>query len=426
MSSPGTPRGLRVMLLTHYYAPELGAPQTRLRETVHELRVLGHDVRVVTGPPHYPDGVVRPGYHAGRISHDTIDGADVLRLPMIPRRNGGFVDRTIDQASFAAAAMTAIGTARWADVVIVESPPLFLGATAAFLRWVGRRPYLFHVADPWPDIPIATGALRNPVAVRIAWALESLAYRNAALITTPTPGLVGLLDAKPAAAGRVRLLPNGVDVRRFSPEADRLAARTSLGWPLEPFTVVYVGSVGLAQGLRTLLEAAAMIEDLPVLIHVVGDGFERERLEAETVSRGLSRIRFLPAVAMSDVPTLLAAADATITLLRGDPIYAHALPTKLVEGLAAGRPLLVSAPEDAGRIVGDAGAGLALPAEDPAALAAAIRRLSTSDPAELRAMSLNGRRLAEDVFDRRAVVRRLSEYLVDIAGSGPQGVPARA
>jgi glycosyltransferase involved in cell wall biosynthesis len=420
MRRPADLRSLRILLLSHYYAPEVGAPQTRLRETVRELRALGHDVRVVTGPPHYPDGIVRPGYRAGRVGHETIDDVAVLRLPMLPRPNGGFLDRTIDQSSFAAAAMAAVGPVRWSDVLIVESPPLFLGATAVFHRWTSRRPYLFHVADPWPDIPMSTGALRNPVAIGVAKALEAAAYRNAALITTPTPGLVALLDAKPAAAGRVRLLPNGVDVRRFRPEADRRAAREALGWPVEPFTVVYVGSVGLAQGLATLLDAAALLDDADVLIHVVGGGLERDRLAAEAARRGLRRVRFEPDVPADAVPAVLAASDAVLTLLRSDPIYGHALPTKLVEGLAAGRPSLVAAPGDAGRVVSDAAAGLVAPPEDPAGLAAAIRQLMATESGERDSMGARGRGLAETVFDRRAVVGRLGTYLVEIV-RGLQG-----
>src|SRR5258706_15140993 len=125
------PWALRVLLLTHYSAPELGAPQTRLRETAAALVRLGHGVRVLTGPPHYPDGVVRPGYRAWRPSLETLDGIRVRRLPMWPRRNGGFVDRTIDPGSFAAVAMTAVGALGRAGGALARMPPLFLRGTPA-------------------------------------------------------------------------------------------------------------------------------------------------------------------------------------------------------------------------------------------------------------------------------------------------------
>ena len=141
------------------------------------------------------------------------------------------MDRAIDQGTFAVAAAAAVSEARWADVILVESPPLFLGATASWLRRVTGRPYLYHVADPWPDFPVAMGLLGNTAVRRIAYALEALAYRNAGLITTVSPGLVDLLDAKPSAAGRVRLLPNGVTVGRFDPDAEAAAMRRVVAGP---------------------------------------------------------------------------------------------------------------------------------------------------------------------------------------------------
>lgn len=412
--APGR-RALRILFLTHYYAPEIGAPQTRLRETAAGLRALGHDVRVVTGAPHYPDGVVRPGYSAMRPSRERIDGVQVLRLPVIARRNGGLLDRTIDQGSFAAAAVAAAGQVRWSDVVLVESPPLFLGLSAAILKAIAGRPYVFHVADPWPDFPIAMGALRNPFAQRAAFALETLAYRGATTVTTVTPGLVEHLDAKPAAHGKVRLVPNGVDVRRFDASLDPAAARATLGWPEERLTLVYAGSVGLAQGLGTLLEAVEPLAAEGVSVRILGEGFERDRLEAEATRRGLEHVRFEPGVPRDLVPAVLAAADGVLTLLRRGPLYEHSLPTKLLEGLAAGRPLVVSAAGEAARIVADTGAGVVAGPEDPLALRQAIRTLGSGDR---RAMGRAARRVAETAYDRPAIVDRLATYLEEAVALG--------
>lgn len=406
---------MRVLIITHYYPPERGAPQTRLHETARGLQALGHDIRVLTGPPHYPHGAVLQGYHAYRSSHETIDDVPVRRLPVWVRRNGGLVDRTIDQASFAVAAMAAVGSARWADVLLVESPPLFLALTAAWHRIVARRPYVYHVADPWPDFPIAMGALRSPFVCGVAFRLEALAYRNAALVTTVTPGLVDLLAAKPSARGRVRLLPNGVDVERFQPGRAAAAARTELGWPEARLTLVYVGSVGLAQGVGTLIEAAAPLGQEGVVVHVIGSGFERDRLAAETHDRGLEHIRFASSVAAQDVPTLLAAADGVLVMLRRGPLYDHSLPTKLVEGLAAGRPLVVSAGGDAAAIVAGSRAGISAPAEDPDALRRAILKLR--DAPNRPAMGQAARRLAEKAYDRRVIVAQLANYLAEAVSS---------
>ena len=198
--------------------------------------------------------------------------------------------------------MAVVAEARWADVLLIESPPLFLGATAAWLRAAARRPYLFHVADPWPDFPVAMGMLRNPLAQRAAYALEDLAYRRAGLVTTVSPGLVELLAAKPSAHGKVRLLPNGVDVRRFEPDTSPRVARARLGWHEAAFTLAYVGTDRPGPGGRNpdrRHRPARRPRDRAV--HLVGEGAERDPLRAHVEASGLHHVHFEPAVTADQV-----------------------------------------------------------------------------------------------------------------------------
>jgi glycosyltransferase involved in cell wall biosynthesis len=415
---------LRVLIVTHYFPPEVGAPQTRLRETARGLAERWIDVRVVTGPPHYPSGRVTAGYAAWRPSRERIDGVPVVRLPVAVRPNGGIVDRLIDHGSFAAMASLAVPLVRWADVLLVESPPLFLGLTAAVHRSLARRPYVLHVADPWPDFPIAMGAIRSPVARRLAFANEAIAYRLASRITTVTRPLVARLERKPDAQGKVELLPNGVAVGRFSPAADAAAGRRELGWPEARLSLVYAGTVGLAQGLGTLLDAMDRIRGSGVIVHVLGDGAERREIEVRIRDQALEDIRLHQPIAADGVPAALAAADGILVLLRRGPLFAESLPTKLVEGLAAGRPLVVSADGESARIVADARAGLVAGAEDAAALAAAIVRLR--DAVDREAMGTRARAVAETDFDRRRILDRLAGLLATAADRSRSGEHPRS
>jgi glycosyltransferase involved in cell wall biosynthesis len=411
---------LRIAMLTHYWAPEVGAPQTRLRETAQELMRLGDEVRVITNHPHYPDGRVRATHNALSIRRETLDGIRVLRLPVLARPNTGFLNRNVDQASFAAVAATAVGEVRWADVLLVESPPLFLGLTARWLSAVARRPYVFHVADPWPDYPIEVGAIRGAVPIWLARWLERTAYAGASAITTPTEGCARIISEQPGTHGKVHVVPNGVDILRFDPARSVVQARADLGWDQEPFTFVYSGSVGLAQGLATLLAAAAELQlikpDRSNVIRIVGGGIERRQLKSEAERLGLRNVRFHPPVPASLVPTVLAAADAALVLLRSGRMADAALPTKLVEALAAARPVIASADGDVRALVEEEAAGWAVRAEDPAALGRAMADAMSQE--SLNGFGASGRRVAESRFDRSATVRAIRAVLQLAARQG--------
>jgi colanic acid biosynthesis glycosyl transferase WcaI len=275
---PPAPGGIlgargRVLFLTHYFHPEVGASQTRILECARLLHRRGFEVTVLTGFPNYPDGVIPEPYRGQWLATETMDGIRVLRSAVYPAANRGFGRRLVNHASFALSSMLTSWRAGHADVVIAETPPLFTAAAAVVVARMRHARLLLNVADLWPESAVQLGALKNRFAIRGAEAIERFAYRHANLITVPTPGIRTSIAQRAEFEGRVRLLPNAVDVDRFEPAAEPRGDRKR---------VVYCGTVGLAQGVRTLLEAARELErdrsDLEFLI--VGDGAERAELEA--------------------------------------------------------------------------------------------------------------------------------------------------
>jgi glycosyltransferase involved in cell wall biosynthesis len=251
------------------------------------------------------------------------------------------------------------------------------------------------------------GYLKTAAERRLAFGLEDFAYRGAAAITTVSPGLVDLLDAKRSAAGRVQHMPNGVDVDRFDPRLTPEAARQQLGWD-EAFTVVYAGTVGLAQGVGSLLEAARLVAG-DVRIRIVGEGVEKPDLVARSRELGLGNVTFHGSVPPAEVPLVLAAADAGLVMLRRGPLYEGSLPTKLLETMAAARPVIVSADGLSARIVESSGAGYCAAAEDPVGLAGAIDAARRDPQRTQRGMA--GRARAEQDYGRAAILDRIAALL---------------
>jgi putative colanic acid biosynthesis glycosyltransferase WcaI len=299
--------------------------------------------------------------------------------------------------------------------VIVETPPLFLAAAGVAVSALKQAPLILNVADLWPDAAIQFGALRHRPVIAAARALERFAYRHADMIAVPTPGLERVLRERGYPAERVIVVPHGVDLARFPLDP---------GARPVPGRIVYCGTIGTGHAVGTLIEAAHMLEqaDSGHEVVIVGDGAERAELEARTRQLGLRSVTFCGRLPRARLPELLASADVAVATQRDLPFLADALSTKVLEYMAAARPVVVAASGWTAEVVTRAEAGVACPPEQPAALAEALARV-TADPDQARAMGLNGRRYAEANLTRAVAVDRLERALVTIAA--PTAAPRR-
>ena len=400
---------MRVVLLTHYFHPEVGAPQTRLLELAEGLSARGHDVTVVTGFPNYPDGVVQAPYRGRRFQVERLGELRIVRTAVYPAPNRGVGRRLLNHLSFALSSIVGAARAGRADVVIVETPPLFTAAAGVVVAALGRAPLLLNVADLWPDAAIQFGALRHPGAIRAARALEEFVYRHAGVIAVPTPGLERTLVKRGQGAERLIVVPHGVDPARFPLDGDARPV---------PGRVVYCGTIGMGHSVGTVIEAARLLEqaDGGYEFLIVGDGAERAELEARARGLGLRSVTFAGRLPRTRLPELLASADVAVASQRDAPFLADALSTKVLEYMAAARPVVASASGWTAEVITRADAGVVCPPEEPAALAEAVARI-TADPERARAMGLNGRRYVEANLTRAVGIERLERALRSIARS---------
>jgi glycosyltransferase involved in cell wall biosynthesis len=399
---------MRVTFLTHYYPPEIGAPQSRISALAAGLAQRGADVQVHAPPPHYPDGRIRQGYGNRPLRRGQENGVPVWRSAVLAAPNRGFARRLADHASFGVTALASARRVPPADVVIAETPPLFVAAAAVAYASRKRAGLVLNVSDLWPRSAIELGALRWRPAIAGAEALERRAYRAAAAIVCPTRGIEGELGSRPESAGKVRRILTGVPLDDFDP-TPRGAG--------EDFRVLYAGTLGLAQGVVTLLDAAARLaESNPAIrIRIAGDGAEAPALRRRAES--LPNVEMLGTVERRRVPRLLAESDAAAVLLRDLPVFQDAVPTKLLEALAAGRPVVLAAKGEAARLLDRSGGGVVAAPESPVALADAIERLA-ADRDSGRAMGTAGRRFAEDRLGLGRFVDQWEELLDEVAERG--------
>jgi glycosyltransferase involved in cell wall biosynthesis len=317
-----------------------------------------------------------------------------------PAPNTGFAARLLDHAAFASSALATAPLSPPADVVIAETPPLFCAAAGVGYAHIKRAAYVVNVADLWPESAVALGALRNRRAIAAAAAMERWIYRSADAIVAPTRGIVDRLAATTDAGAKARRLWPVVDIDRFNHIVSPPVRHDERGQPLR---VLFAGTVGLAHGVEVLVEASRLAGPDVVQTTIAGAGAEADRIRAIVHAQDVGNVRMLGSVAPQRIPELYAAADAGAVLLRDLELFRSALPTKLLEVMAAGRPALVAARGEAAELVAQAEAGLVVTPGDAGALAAAIVELHSDRDLAIR-LGRAGRRFAEAHFgaDRAA------------------------
>jgi glycosyltransferase involved in cell wall biosynthesis len=411
-------RRLRVMFLSHYFPPEVGAPQIRMFELAKRLTAAGDAVTVLTAFPNYPTGVVHEGYRGRLAMEERMDGVRVVRRWVFARPNaGGFSSRVSNWLSFVVSSLTAARTVGPVDVIFVQSPPLPIGlATLAYSR-LKRAPFVFNVSDIWPESAVQLGMLRSRLAIRMAEWLEMHLYRRAARVTVPTPGMLERLAARGVPRHKLVWLTNGVDTAAFAPQPpDRELARR-LGLDGQK-VFLYAGTHGLSQGLDVVLEAAKLTEDPDVLYVLAGEGADKAALVAKARAEGIRNVRFLPNQPKAAMPALLNVAYAGIVSLKPLDLFRNALPSKMFESMAVGQPLVAALWGEGADLVRVAGCGIVTEPGDARQLRDAVVRLA-ADPDAAREMGRQGRRYVDEHYNRDKIAIRLRELLLEVARTAP-------
>lgn len=405
---------MRLLLLTQYFPPEVGAAQTRLAAITRELHRAGHQVEVLTALPSYPEGVVHPLYRGRFYLLERRDGVAVHRVWTFAAMGIG-ARRAFGYLSFAATALVAAGRVGRPDVVLVESPPLTLMPTGVVLAKVWRARVLMNVADLWPDAVKELGALSNRPLYALAERLERWSYERAAIVTTVTYSLrERLITEKGVPSGKVVMLPNGVDTMLFTPREPDVRLARKLGLPESTPIILYAGTHGEAHGLAVALDAAQRLGDAAHFVFI-GSGSAKGRLVADARHRRLSNVRFLDPMQPEDLAFVYGHAFAALSTLRQSALLEAARPAKIFTAMAAGVPIVYSGEGEGADVVRRVGAGIVTPPADGAALAAAIAQLIET-PGRARAMGERGRAYVVAEYDWSFLVRRwLTEVVARLA-----------
>ena len=397
---------MRILFLTAYFPPEIGAAQTRTHELAARLVKMGHTVHMLTTFPNYPSGVVPPEWRGKFLWHGTDTGINLHRVWSYATPNRGFLKRILGHFSFAFLACLVAPFLPSVDVVIVESHPLFNGIAGSFISLFKRARNVLNVSDLWPQSAIEMGVLKNRLIIRIAEAVEMFSYRRASLILAMAQGIRKAIIDDGIDASKVKLFLNAVDYDLFRPTGGGPEIRRKIGVADHEFVVLYAGTIGLAHGLKTILDSAALCLEAGksrIRFVLAGDGAEKILLQSEVSRRKLTNVLFIDPVPKRDLPSLLDASDAILVCLRKLKVFEGVVPTKILEGMSCGKPILGAVAGEAAGLVRAAEAGVCVGPENPQGMCDAILGLM-GDPQECALMGQRGREYIQLHFcrDRRA------------------------
>lgn len=433
---------MRIGLLTQWYDPEPG-PAALPGVLARGLVDRGHEVRVLTGFPNYPSGELPPGWRMSPRRRRDEDGVDVTRVALYPSHDGRAWRRMANYGSFGASALVSgVASLRGVDAMWVNYSPITVAAPMLAARYGLGVPAVCHVADLWPDTLTAGGFApggstvgRATQAVLDRWC--DAMYAASEVVTYIAPGVGAELTRRgvperklayaPMWAEESTFFPAGADLRRQGEQW-----RRDLGIDADDVVLLYAGALGHAQGLQTLVDAAARFaadppaEGAALRVVVVGSGIAEADLRARAESAGLiPEVVLLPGRVPQDrMPVLMAGADACFVGLAATPLSRITMPSKTQASLAAGKALVVAADGDVQRIPRESGAGWAVDSGDVAALTQVMAAVCQSGREGLAARGRAGRSFYEEHFGLDRALDRAETHLERARVSRPARTPS--
>lgn len=407
------------LLLIHQYFLEQDDPGgSRFNEMTRTWSELGHDVTVLAGMMHANKSEKIPEYKNKHFVHKQHDKVSVWRCHVSESYNVNFIGRLWGYFSF-------VFSSIWAglfkakgkyDLILVTSPPLFVGITAWVLSKIRHIPFVFEIRDLWPESAIDTGVVTSISIIKFAYWFEGFIYKRAKLINVLTPAFEKtLLEKKKVPAEKIIFIPNAAD---FSMSDEILATFDSKAFRIQQgiddkFVITYVGAHGVANHLIQLLDAAELLRDTNVLFQLIGAGMQKKMLMDEAVKRGLKNVKFIDSVPKKEVFKYIIASDLGTSVLKRVDTFKTIYSNKTFDYMACKKPILLVIDGVSRELVETANCGLFAEPERPKDIAKKIRYY-LANPELLKEQGENGYKYAKAHFDRTILATKYLEYLKSI------------
>jgi colanic acid biosynthesis glycosyl transferase WcaI len=423
---------MKILYVSQYYPPETAAPAARASELGRFWVKAGHEVTVLTGFPNHPTGNVHPGYRSKLwrlFIREDKDGVRINRTWLIPLANRKSWERMLNYASFfVSAALRGLFLAK-PDVVIATSPQLLVGLSGLIIAKWKRVPLVFEVRDLWPESLAAVGVQgKKSLLMGTLGKAAGLLYEKAAHIVVVTPSFKEHLGREwGVPPEKISVVQNGVDHDFFSARPDCAEIIQEFGLK-DRFVVGYIGTIGNAHGIETLVEVARLlnVSNPKIFFLVIGEGAEKEKLKRLVGQNKLGNVGIFPGQPRARIPSIVSASQLCLVLLRDSELFKTVIPTKMLEFMSCGRAVVAAVDGESARLIQTAGGGVCVSPGDARGLAEALRALQKDT--ELRRQM--GEHAREFIVNNLTRQRTAEDYLVVLkrlmsSQTAPGSLPCR-
>lgn len=411
---------MRILLIHQYFLEQNDGGGSRWNEMSKMWALNGHQITVLAGMVHYSSGVKHERYKGKYFYEDRYPEGNirVVRSHVSESYNASFLGRLWGYFSFVISSLYAgiYYSREKYDVIIVTSPPLFVGITAFILSKLKRIPFVFEVRDLWPESAIDTGVVKSNIIIKLAYWFESFIYKKAHLINVLTPAFRDALIKKGVPEKKIILIPNAGDfdlVNKVSKDFDVLAFRNKHNITEDTFVITYVGAHGVANYLDQILETADILRDKNVIFWLIGDGMEKKRLKQKSDQLKITSVIFFDPVPKADVFKYILASDMGASVLKKADTFKTVYSNKTFDYMSCKKPIFMAIDGVSKNLVEEAEAGTFVEPENPYDFAEKIR-FYINHPELVSLQGNNGYHYAINNFDRTILAQKYIDCIKQI------------
>jgi glycosyltransferase involved in cell wall biosynthesis len=393
----------KILFLSHYFPPEVNAPANR---TYEHCKIWAKEknvsVTVITNFPNHPDGKIFLGYKNKFIHKEKKDGIDVIRLLTFITANEGFLLRALNYVWYMVVTILYVTLSGVKfDVVIATTPQFFCGLAGKYISRIKRKPFILELRDLWPESIVAVGAISNKKIIGFLERMEMNLYKASGKIVSLTQSFKNTLVAKGIPQDKIDIVYNGVIIDKFKSPFEitnnELSEYLSSG-----FLVGYIGTIGMAHSIITLVEAAEKLKESDIKFVIVGSGAERAKIENEILKRDLKNIRLFPLQPNEEIPSIVKKLNVFCVHLKKNNLFKTVIPSKIFEGMICAKPILIGVEGESKDIVENAECGLSFEPESAKDLADKILMLKNDSHLQKK-LGENGYKYVTENFDRTKI-----------------------